>query len=218
LVRRVFLAGGALACAQAVSLWAAEPVQDPAHPAGRGETAQPTVADAGPCHGCFLIPALTPVKLELMAALGSKISKPGDTFEIRLAEPIVVDGRIAVPAGTTGQGEVVHAKKSGGSGAAGELILAARYLDFNGQRLRLRSMNFAQSGQPKVNTVNTIAVASAASPLPIGLLGFLISGGEVVVQQGMIATAKTAEPLALPVGAAAAASTQNPDQQQGETK
>jgi hypothetical protein len=215
LVRRVFLAGAALACVQAVSLLAAEPVQDPLHPAAPRETSQRMVAGADPCQGC-LIPALTPVKLELMATLGSKISKSGDIFEIRLAEPIIIEGQAVVPAGTTGLGEVVHAKKSGGGGAAGELILAARYLDFNGQRLRLRSMNFSQNGQPKINTVNTIAVASAASPLPIGMLGFLISGGQVVVQQGTIATAKTAEPLTLaPAGAASA---RNPDKQQGESK
>ena len=44
-------------------------------------------------------------------------------------------------------GEVVHAKKGGGSGAAGELVLAARYLDFEGSRVRLRSMRLDGNGE-----------------------------------------------------------------------
>ncbi|MET0587174.1 MAG: hypothetical protein ABWZ75_01520 [Novosphingobium sp.] len=71
-------------------------------------------------------PALTPVSIQILAALGSKVSKSGDTFPIRLAAPVIVDGTVAIPAGAEGMGEVVHAKKGGGIGAAGELVLAAR--------------------------------------------------------------------------------------------
>lgn len=139
------------------------------------------------------MPALTPVKIELMATLGSKISTSGESFQIRLAQPILVEGKVAIPAGTPGAGEVVHAKKSGGGGAAGELVLAARYLDFAGRRLRLRSMNFAQNGRSNTDTANAVALAGAASPLPIGLVGFLITGRQITVPQGTIADAKTAE-------------------------
>lgn len=152
---------------------------------------------AAACASALAVPALTPVTLELLAPLGSKLSKSGDNFPIRLAGPIVVDGQILVPAGALGIGEVVHAKKAGGSGAPGELVLAARYLDVCGRRLRLRSMHVAPTGRSKVNTVNTINVASAAALPPVGLVGFLIRGGQVDVPQGTIADAKTAEAFAL---------------------
>lgn len=146
-----------------------------------------------PCTDCFTIPALTPVRIEILATLSSKISKTADTFPIRLAQPIHIGERDVVPAGATGLGEVIHAKKSGGSGAAGELVLAARYIEVNGQHLRLRSLRLAMKGHSKVGTVDAINVGSAASLLPIGLIGLFITGGQATVPQGMIADAKTAE-------------------------
>lgn len=138
------------------------------------------------------IPALTPVRIEILADLGSATSHSLDSFPLRLAEPIVVDGVEVVPAGSTGQGEVVHAKKAGGSGTPGELVLAARWLDVCGQRLRLRSMNFAASGTGAIGAVNAVNAISAASLLPVGLIGFAISGRNVTYATGTLAWAKTA--------------------------
>lgn len=98
-----------------------------------------------------------------------------------------------MPAGVAGMGEVVHAKGSGGSGAAGELVLAARYLEWRGQRLRLRSLRLSAGAQSNINKVHALNIASAASPVPIGLLGFFITGGQATVSEGTIADAKTAE-------------------------
>jgi hypothetical protein len=182
---QLFPAGAALAFA---FLPACASAQDGAVP---GQSMAPV---AGPdCNAALVIPALTPVRLELLAPLGSKISKSGDSFPIRLAEPLVIDGTRRLPAGVAGMGEVVHAKKAGGSGAPGELVLAARYLEVCGRRLRLRSMHLSPTGTSSMNTVNALNVASAASPLPIGLLGFAIHGGQVTVPTGTIADAKTAE-------------------------
>ncbi|MCW3836438.1 hypothetical protein ACFQ1E_10570 [Sphingomonas canadensis] len=137
--------------------------------------------------------------MEILAPLGSKVSKSGDTFPIRLAEPILVGGREIIPAGVTGMGEVVHAKKNGGGGGAGELVLAARYLDIGARRLRLRSLRLTEVGESRINTVNAMNLASAASPLPVALIGFLIKGGEVTVPAGRVAEAKTAEAFVLPL-------------------
>lgn len=139
-----------------------------------------------------VIPKLTPVTIQILKPLGSKLSKTGETFPIRLVEPIMVDGLELVPAGAEGMGEVIHAKKSGGMGAAGELVVTARYLDVDGRQLPLRSMHWAQSGKSNVDTVNALNVASAASPIPIGLVGYFIGGGQVNVAEGSLAEAKTA--------------------------
>ena len=157
--------------------------------------ADPVRQDIGAqtCTDCTTIPALTPIRVEILATLGSKISKTGEIFPIRLAEPIRIGDRDLVPAGLTGEGEVIHAKKSGGSGAAGELVLAARFLDMNGRHLPLRSMKIAVAGKSHVGSVGTLAVASAASPVPFGLIGFFVQGGQVTIAQGTIADAKTAE-------------------------
>lgn len=98
-----------------------------------------------------------------------------------------------------GEGEVVHAKKSGGMGAAGELVLAVRYIEHAGLRIGLRSLKLTPLGRSSVNTVNAINVGSAASPLPIGLVGFFISGGQAVVPAGTIAEAKVAQNVPAPI-------------------
>lgn len=180
--------------AQAVS---ATQVDDSATAAQPSTTAAPTQA----C-GCPTIAALTPIRIEILAELGSKTSKSGDTFPIRLAEPLVVDGHELVPAGAMGMGEVVHAKKAGGSGAAGELVLAARYLDVDGRHMKLRSLRLVPAGNSKINTVNTLLVATSPTILaPVALAGFFVNGGQATVPLGTIAEAKTAESFEFPAPA-----------------
>ena len=64
-------------------------------------------------------------------------------------------------------------------GAAGELVVAARYLDLSGRHLALRSTKLDVAGKSRIDGVSTLAVASAATPLPIAMVGFFIKGGEV---------------------------------------
>lgn len=146
------------------------------------------------------IPKLTPIVIEILDPLGSKTSKSLDSYRIRLAEPIVIEGVELVPAGAEGQGEVVHAKKAGGMGAAGELVLAARWLDIGGTQMRLRSMELIERGEgrDRTGTVNAINVASAASPLPIGLIGYFIGGGNIDIPAGALASAKLAADFQVP--------------------
>lgn len=153
--------------------------------------AAPAPGDPAACDGCLTVPALTPVRIQLLKTLGSATSNTGDLFPIRLAAPIMIDGKEAVPAGVTGLGEVVHAKKNGGAGAAGELVLAARYLEVGGKRLRLRSLRTEQSGQSRIDT------ASIASATVLGVFGFLIKGGKLTIAEGSIVQAKTAEPFTI---------------------
>lgn len=147
------------------------------------------------------IPKLTPVTLKINDELGSKLSTSLERFKITLVEPVVVDGVEVVPVGATGEGEVVHAKKAGGMGAAGEIVLAARFLDVNGRQLKLRSMNIAAAGKGATNEINTMnAIGAGASvfvPAPIGMVGFFIAGKNIVVPSGTIAMAKTAEDFVL---------------------
>lgn len=142
---------------------------------------------------CCTVPALTVIAIEISEALSSNRSKSRQMFAFTLAEPLTVDGHLVAPKGTPGVGEVVHAAKSGIGGKAGELILAARYLDLDGTRVPLRSLK-AGAGQGKDNSGAVMTggmVAAAALPVA-ALAGFFITGGEVRVPQGTPATAKVA--------------------------
>ncbi len=160
------------------------------------------------------IPALTPVDLVIDTDLGSKISITGATFALHLGKPIVIDGRELIPAGTEGQGEVIHAKKAGGSGSSGELVLAARFLKVGDLHLKLRSMRIAIAGKDataKVDGLNAAAAgASVFVPVPIGLIGFAITGGNTVLPKGTTAMAKTAEAFDIGTATTAAGSQDEP--------
>jgi hypothetical protein len=147
--------------------------------------------------GEIVIPALTPVVIELLADEGSNISRSGDTFPLRLAEPIAVNGATVIPAGTQGVGEVIHAKKSGGSGSGGELILAADYLEVDGRHLSLRSLDLAATGANKYRTADSLGIAGAATVAPVALIGMLVKGKPITIPKGTIAAAKTAAAFTL---------------------
>lgn len=172
-----------------------EPAAAPLSPCARAAAS----GEAGTC-----IPALTPVEIAVRSHLGSKLSKTGETFPLALAAPIAIDGREVLPAGATGMGEIVHAKKSGGSGAGGELVLAARYLDVGGQRLRLRSMKLGGLGKDATGTVNAINVGAAASIPVVAVVGFFITGKGIDIPEGTVANAKTAEEFWVPAAVPAA--------------
>jgi len=138
----------------------------------------------------LMVPKGHPIVITVEAEIGSKISQTGEVFPIRLAQPVVIDGIEVLPAGIAGEGQVVHAKKGGMAGAAGELVLAARYLDHGGRRIALRSFKFAEAGDEILTRgKDNVGIASATNAV-IGPLGFLIGGGNTIIAPGTAATAK----------------------------
>jgi hypothetical protein len=138
------------------------------------------------------IPALTPLALELVESVSTRTAKRGDLFPVRLSSPLEFSG-ITIPAGTMGYGEVVHAQKAGAAGRAGELILAARCLDFQGKCIKLRSLK-TTSFQARDRSGAALAVGIVA-----GFAGFLVSGGHSELAAGSSLTALTAEAVPWPI-------------------
>jgi hypothetical protein len=144
----------------------------PAQPA-RGQVAPPVghpqLSKAKEC--CSIVPALTEVSIEVLELLDSQRSRTGYKFRIRLHESVNVDGATVIPAGVGGEGEIVHAGKAGFGGKAGELLLAARFLEFEGKRIPLRSfkLGVVTGGSPSFGSklakgIFTGGAAAAMSP------------------------------------------------------
>lgn len=192
-VRTALAFGAALAAAPAVAQ------------AGTGNEAASVQATApdqtvGEAGSCCVIPALTPVTIEVVEAVTSRTSRSGDRFAIRLAEPLVVDGSVLAPAGTLGVGEVVHAAKARGMGKAGELILAARYLELPRQRIPLRSFQYGKRQGRDSSGATSIASSVAGAVLPAAsVVGLLVSGGEIEIPAGTRADAKIAADTHIPL-------------------
>jgi hypothetical protein len=156
------------------------------------ETPSPS-ADPQPAPTGLVLPALTPVRIEILETMNSATSRIGAHFPIRLASPIDIPGAGQVPAGAMGSGDVVHAAKSRFGGKPGELILAVRYLDADGVRIPLRSLTYGNA-RGLDNTDMAAAVNIAA-----GLVAVFITGGEVNIPAGTQANAKTSAPVTFPV-------------------
>lgn len=144
-----------------------------------------------------IVPADTPVWLETVQPLSSAALKRGDAFALRVAEPVVVDGVVVVPAGAACHGEVIHADRSRGGGRAGELLLAARYIEVDGHRIGLRGFRIAATGDQKMGA--TMGVMLVGGPL-----AFFVRGTEIEIPSGTRAQARVAGPVAAAESAPAA--------------
>jgi len=171
-----------------------------AQPSGQEEEAIANVPEGSPsialCEQVeaapVIVPKMTIVVLQIDEALGSKISQSGQIFDLSLAEPLMLGAEQIFPAGLKGKGEVIHAKKAGGSGAAGELILTASYLQFGENMVPLRSMKIGRTGG------SNIGLATAIGASPLGPIGMLVSGKNTQVEAGTVAEAKLAKSFEVP--------------------
>jgi hypothetical protein len=133
------------------------------------------------------IPAGTLVAIRIDQSLSSQTSHRGDTFSITLMNDVWAADRIILPAGTKGIGEVIHSAGKGFGGRAGELIVTARYLDFEGRRVPLRGFKLAAAGEDK-------SMAALVSSLAVPMAGMFVTGSSATIGLGQLAQAKLAEP------------------------
>ena len=157
-----------------------DPVVSPQAPTAAGVPACP------PSDGAEL-------ELALADTLSSARAQRGDRFRLTLVAPVLTsDGTL--PAGTAGVGEVVHAEPSRGGGKPGEILLAARYLEYQGEQIRLRGFKLGGSGQDRSHAA--IGTAVVAGPF-----AYFLKGREIELPAGTHARARLAQ--ALPPSAAA---------------
>ncbi|MBC7986349.1 MAG: hypothetical protein H7X93_06715 [Sphingomonadaceae bacterium] len=157
-----------------------------------GSAARSTTAPIEAPSACCVVPALTEVSIEIVDPVNSRSSQRGDRFAIRLSVPLVVEGRTVLPAGNPGVGEVVHAARARMGGKAGELILAARYLEHDGRQIPLRRFRFGGTGVDR-------STAAVVTSIVVPVAGLFIAGGEVDIPAGTVASAiLTADTLIVP--------------------
>lgn len=140
---------------------------------------------------CCRIADGTAVTIEILEPLNSALLKRGDKFRLRLAETVWVEGMPVLVAGLEGAGEIVHAEKSRSGGKAGELLIAARYLETSGMQVPLRGLKLGGSGKDNTN-------AAMATAFAVGPFALFVRGREIVIPAGTLAQAKIAKELHLP--------------------
>jgi hypothetical protein len=137
------------------------------------------------------VPALTPLYVRIDAELSSKKSRNGDRFPIHVDEDVRIGDVVVIPAGSVGEGEVIHAAKSGGGGKPGELLVAARFIRVGEQEIRLRSFSLGAKGRDRSDT-------ALGTSIVLGPLGLFVVGGVMTIPSGTVGGAKTAAEIQLP--------------------
>ena len=150
-----------------------------------------TVGRTEPAPTTRLLPADTEIHLRLLEPVASNTHAHGDRFKLAVAQAVVVDGAVVIPAGAECVGEVVHAGKAGFGGKGGELILASRFVRVGDREVKLRSFT-ASNGSDRVN------LALGLSPV---LVGLFVQGKNILVPEGTDVYAKIAADSELPVTA-----------------
>ena len=156
-----------------------------------------TAARTSTHYSCCRVRAGTTVEVELADQVSTKTQKAGDTFALRLAAPLIVDGKLILRAGAGGMGDVLEASHPGMGGKAAKLVLEARYLTDGKRRVPLQGLQLAAAGRSSATEASAAGLMGIAF-FPLGFVGLAVKGGDVVFPVGTRATAELATNVTLP--------------------
>jgi hypothetical protein len=91
-----------------------------------------------------MIPAGIPLLVRLDETLGTKYDRAGKRFTASLANAIVVDNRVVLPAGTRFNGHLTRSKPSGRMKGRAVLALRLDSFDFNGREYAIDAASVAR--------------------------------------------------------------------------
>lgn len=128
----------------------------------------------------------TAINVVTAEEISSKTAKPNDPVNFKVAEDLVLNGRVLINKGTLAKGSVINAEKGGYMGKSGKLgIQVESTQTVDGQPLKLRAAK-GKEGNDKTNS--TAALSILISPL------FLFKkGGDAKIAEGTAVTVYVAE-------------------------
>ncbi len=97
-----------------------------------------------------VLPAGTNLVIRVDESIDSYTTRRGARVRIRLIQPVKAGDVVLLPAGLTGEGEVVHSEPAGDDARPGELQLAARFLDYRGRRIPLKGWRITAKGREEI--------------------------------------------------------------------
>jgi hypothetical protein len=145
---------------------------------------------------CCLAPAGSLVAVRLTDRIVAGKAQPGDALAIRLAAPLIVDGQVVLPAGTPGLGRVVQSSGPGLGGKGAKLVVSADFLTVQGGRVPLQGMQLTGTGRDHSLAADLASLGGWIS-MPLGFVGFVVTGGDIEIPAGTAAAAKLAQSVSL---------------------
>ena len=143
-------------------------------PAG-SKAARPSGAAAEKSAGPLVVPAGTVLQVRLNSSVGSKTSSSGQSFTATVITPVEVEGRLAIPEGSTAEGTVTEAVPAGRFKGGARLGLRLNSVSVNGHSYPIETTAVAQAtkGKGKRTAVLTGGGAGLGA-----LIGGLAGGGK----------------------------------------
>lgn len=135
-----------------------------------------------------ILPEATEFTAQTLDFLTSETATVGDQVKLEVDNNVIVDGAIAIAAGTPVRGSVASVNKAGRMGKSGNISIRVESTEAtDGQRVRLRATKTQAEGD---HTGSMIALTLIVSPL------FLLRrGNDVAYQPGTKVTVYTDERL-----------------------
>lgn len=146
-----------------------------AMPNGSGNAPQQRKERREPQAEVLKVPSGTAITVSLGSAIGSKVSKAGDTFSGSVAQEVRVHDRVAIPKGATVSGTVTDAKPLGKFAGGAVLQVRLDSITLNGKDLPVQTAlrTFTAKGKGKRTAVLTGGGAALG-----GIIGALAGGGK----------------------------------------
>jgi hypothetical protein len=150
---------------------------EPARPAP-APTPEPT-----PTPRPRVVAAGTALPIVLREGLTTKTAKPEDRVVAELAEDVVVDGDVLLPAGSEVSGHVVTALRSGRVKGKARLVVSFDQVRADGKTFRIDATGFDVTAGSSIGKDAKIAGGAAAGGAVIGAIA---DGGEGALKGGLI--------------------------------
>ena len=129
------------------------------------------------------LPEQTPIHVTLNQTVSSNGNEAGDRFDATVNEPVVIDGKTALPEGAAVTGRVVDAHQSGHLRGRARLYLTLESVSVNGKTYDLRTANAGRTGTSHKKR-NIVAIAGGGGGG--ALIGALAGGGKGALIGGPI--------------------------------
>jgi len=110
------------------------------------------------------IPAGTTLHCRVTQTLTTKLNYQGDAFTLTISEPVLADGREAIPVGSTLQGRIAQMDKPGRIRGVGQMRLTLEQITFpDGRRFPLSAALLTAYGADKVKVVGSEGLVKGPS-------------------------------------------------------
>lgn len=144
-----------------------------------------------PLDKIVLLPAGTPVILEVMSSITAKETREGDTVMLRVKAPVRVKDYVVINCGVMARGLVTLSRSASCWGGAGEIQIDARSVSAVDSSEVLLGGTAGRRGETLHGASASVAVGGAILCLPLGLAGAAVKGEEGEIRTGYEIVART---------------------------